>query len=74
MVSIKPIINPTGSKTYFNPQNPYRIEMVIKGGLYLCHNSYCASYRISALMSTSKDSGSNHLGFRTVATVDMLSN
>ena len=68
----KIIINPTGSKEYYNPQNPYQIEMVMKGGSYLCHDSYCASYRISARMSTSKDSGSDHLGFRTVATVNMI--
>lgn len=67
-----PIINPTGATTFANPQNPYQIEMIMKGGSYLCHASYCASYRISARMSTSRDSGSDHLGFRTVATVDML--
>lgn len=68
----KPIINPKGATKYMNPQNPYQIEMIMKGGSYLCHASYCASYRISARMSTSKDSGSDHLGFRTVATIDML--
>ncbi|KEZ94281.1 sulfatase [Nonlabens ulvanivorans] len=68
----KPIINPTGASTYFNPQSPYQIEMIMKGGSYLCHSSYCASFRISARMSTSKDSGSDHLGFRTIASIDML--
>lgn len=63
------IKNPTGATTYYNPQNPYQVEMVMKGGSYLCHKSYCASYRISARMSTSKDSGSDHLGFRTVMNV-----
>jgi formylglycine-generating enzyme required for sulfatase activity len=64
--------NPSGADSYDNPQNPYQVEMIMKGGSYLCHASYCSSYRISARMSTSKDSGSDHLGFRTVATVDML--
>ena len=68
----KPIVNPKGAKSYYNPQNPYQVEMIMKGGSYLCHDSYCASFRISARMSTSKDSGSDHLGFRTVATVKML--
>ncbi|WP_298511175.1 formylglycine-generating enzyme family protein [uncultured Kordia sp.] len=68
----KPILNPKGADTYYNPQNPYQVEMVMKGGSYLCHDSYCASFRISARMSTSKDSGSDHLGFRTVATPEML--
>lgn len=69
----KSIINPTGATEYYNPQNPYQIEMIMKGGSYLCHDSYCASFRISARMSTSRDSGSDHLGFRTVATVNMIS-
>jgi len=64
--------NPKGATSYYNPQNPYQVEMVMKGGSYLCHDSYCASYRISARMSTSKDSGTDHLGFRTVATETML--
>ncbi|MGJ8683647.1 MAG: formylglycine-generating enzyme family protein [Nonlabens sp.] len=68
----KPVINPMGATSYYNPQNPYQVEMIMKGGSYLCHASYCASYRVSARMSTSKDSGSDHLGFRTIATVDML--
>ncbi|WP_452603235.1 formylglycine-generating enzyme family protein [Pontimicrobium sp. MEBiC06410] len=68
----KPIINPKGATEYYNPQNPYQIEMVMKGGSYLCHDSYCASFRISARMSTSRDSGSDHLGFRTVASIDMI--
>ncbi|KQC33354.1 sulfatase [Nonlabens sp. YIK11] len=67
------ISNPQGANTYKNRQNPYQEEMVMKGGSYLCHASYCASYRISARMSTSRDSGSDHLGFRTVATPAMIS-
>ena len=44
----------------------------MKGGSFLCHDSYCASYRISARMGVSLDSGSDHMGFRTVATPEML--
>ena len=69
----KNIINPTGAKTSFNPENPYQKEHVIKGGSFLCHESYCASFRISARMGTSFDSSSDHVGFRTVATIEMLS-
>ncbi|MFC5683134.1 formylglycine-generating enzyme family protein [Flavobacterium sp. MAHUQ-51] len=47
-------------------------EHVIKGGSFLCNASYCASYRISAKMGMNPDSGTNHIGFRTVATVAML--
>ena len=63
----KPILNPTGAKKSFSPSNPFQKEYIIKGGSYLCHKSYCASFRISARMGTSYDSGSDHVGFRTVA-------
>ncbi|WP_318312736.1 formylglycine-generating enzyme family protein [Flagellimonas crocea] len=58
--------NPTGATSAYNPQNPYAKEKVMKGGSFLCSASYCASYRISARMATSPDSGMEHLGFRTV--------
>jgi len=68
----KGLINPTGAKKSYSPNNPYQIEYVIKGGSFLCHDSYCASFRISAKMGVSSDSGSDHMGFRTVATTKML--
>ena len=66
------IANPKGPKKSFNPNNPYEIENVIKGGSYLCHESYCASFRISARMGVARSSSSDHTGFRTVATEAML--
>ncbi|WP_375242125.1 formylglycine-generating enzyme family protein [Lacinutrix sp.] len=67
------ITNPNGATQGYNPDNPYQEENVMKGGSFLCHDSYCASFRISAKMGVSKDSGSDHVGFRTVATTEMLS-
>ena len=64
--------NPKGAEQPYNPQNPNLSEKVIKGGSFLCHGSYCASYRISARMHTTLDSSHEHLGFRTVATPEML--
>jgi sulfatase modifying factor 1 len=64
--------NPKGANRAYNPNNPYIQEYIIKGGSFLCHESYCASFRISAKMGFSPDSGSDHIGFRTVATKDML--
>lgn len=69
----KPILNPTGAEKSYSPSNPYQVEYVMKGGSFLCHASYCASFRISAKMGVSVDSGSDHVGFRTVATPEMLS-
>lgn len=68
----KVLLNPKGSDVSYNPNNPFQKEHVIKGGSFLCHDSYCASYRISAKMGQTFDSSSDHTGFRTVATVDML--
>lgn len=62
-------VNPQGATHAFNRNNPYVPERVIKGGSFLCSESYCASYRISARMATSMDSGAEHLGFRTVLDV-----
>ncbi|GAA4972899.1 SUMF1/EgtB/PvdO family nonheme iron enzyme [Algibacter aquimarinus] len=66
------VINPKGADKAYNPNNPYLQEVIIKGGSFLCSDSYCASYRVSSRMGTSKDSSSEHIGFRTVATPEML--
>lgn len=65
-------INPLGATTAYNETNPYAKEKVMKGGSFLCNASYCASYRISSRMASSLDSSLEHLGFRTVATVEMI--
>lgn len=64
--------NPQGAESPYNPNNPRVQEKVIKGGSFLCNASYCASFRISARMANSTDSAQEHLGFRTVATTEML--
>ncbi len=58
--------NPQGSATYFDPRDPYAEKHVVRGGSFLCNDSYCSGYRVSRRMSTSKDSGLNHTGFRCV--------
>lgn len=65
-------INPQGAKKSFNPNNPYSKEIVIKGGSFLCSDSYCASYRVSSRMGNAVDSSAEHIGFRTVITPEML--
>ncbi len=66
--------NPLGSASPFTPNNPYAREKIIKGGSFLCSDSYCASYRVSARMGSSTDSSLEHTGFRTVASIDMVKN
>jgi formylglycine-generating enzyme len=64
--------NPQGPESAYKGYNPNLNAKVIKGGSYLCHASYCASYRVSAKMPQTLDSSHGHLGFRTVATPNML--
>jgi formylglycine-generating enzyme required for sulfatase activity len=68
----KPLLNPKGADKSYSPSNPYQVEHVMKGGSFLCHDSYCASFRISAKMGVAIDSGSDHVGFRTVAPPEIL--
>jgi len=60
-------INPRGPDATRDPRNPHSTDSrVQKGGSFLCHASYCASYRPSAKMGTPTDTGLNHTGFRCV--------
>lgn len=58
---------PTKSADPMEPQNPKR---TIRGGSFLCNDSYCSSYRVSARMPTAEDTGLNHTGFRCVKDFD----
>ncbi|WP_425256381.1 formylglycine-generating enzyme family protein [Pseudarthrobacter sp. J47] len=51
-----------------NPQGPtIGAGRVMRGGSYLCHDSYCNRYRVAARTSNTPESSSGNLGFRTVA-------
>ncbi len=39
---------------------------VMRGGSYLCHDSYCNRYRVAARTSNTPDSATTNLGFRLV--------
>lgn len=39
---------------------------VIRGGSYLCHDSYCNRYRVAARTANTPDSSTGHTGFRCV--------
>jgi formylglycine-generating enzyme required for sulfatase activity len=38
--------------------------MVLKGGSFMCHKSYCFRYRIAARSGNTADSTTSHMGFR----------
>jgi formylglycine-generating enzyme len=44
-----------------------RLLRVMRGGSYLCHESYCNRYRNAARSSNTPDSSTGNTGFRTVA-------
>jgi sulfatase modifying factor 1 len=39
----------------------------MRGGSYLCHESYCVRYRVGARSRNAPDSTSGNIGFRVVA-------
>ncbi|MGJ3241778.1 MAG: formylglycine-generating enzyme family protein [Opitutales bacterium] len=49
------------------PDVPGQRRHVIKGGSFLCHVSYCESYRPEARRGLPPDTGSSHTGFRLAA-------
>lgn len=57
-------LNPQGSTTSYDPEEPYAEKRVHRGGSFLCHRCYCKGYRITARMKTCPDTSLNHLGFR----------
>jgi formylglycine-generating enzyme required for sulfatase activity len=59
-------VNPAGPDDSYDPAEPGPWKRVQRGGSFLCHVSYCASYRPAARMKTTPDSGLAHCGFRCV--------
>lgn len=56
---------PESDATRINPQGPESGQSkVMKGGSFLCHESYCNRYRLGARTANTPDSGTTNLGFR----------
>lgn len=56
---IGPLTDPTGP--------PEGTAKVMRGGSYMCHDSYCNRYRVAARTQNTPDAGTGHLGFRLAA-------
>ena len=63
----KLVTNPQGPLTSYDPDEPLIAKRVMRGGSFLCSDSYCSGYRVSARMKSSADSSMEHLGFRCVS-------
>ena len=59
-------LNPKGPLKSLDPDEPTVAKHVMRGGSFLCNESYCSGYRVAARMKSSADSGMEHLGFRCV--------
>ena len=58
--------NPQGPDLSFDPYLPNGSQKVMRGGSFLCNDSYCSGYRVAARMKSSPDTGLEHTGFRCV--------
>ena len=58
--------NPRGPSNSYDPDEPEAKKRVIRGGSFLCNESYCTGYRVARRMKSTEDSGMEHLGFRCV--------
>jgi len=61
------LTDPKGPARSHDPDEPYATKRVIRGGSFLCNDSYCSGYRVSRRMKSTEDSGMEHLGFRCIA-------
>lgn len=62
-------LNPEGPSQSFDPDEPTVPKKVIRGGSFLCNDSYCSGYRVASRMKSSPDTGMEHTGFRCVADI-----
>jgi formylglycine-generating enzyme required for sulfatase activity len=57
-------------ETRTDPRGPSTGDArVLRGGSFLCHQSYCNRYRVAARTSNTPDSTTGHTGFRCVADI-----
>ena len=59
---------PESVETRRNPAGPHKESgnRVLKGGSFMCHDSYCYRYRNSARTYNSPNTSTSHIGFRCV--------
>ena len=60
-------IDPVGPSRSNDPMEPTVPKKVVRGGSFMCNESYCSGYRVSSRMKSSPDSGMENTGFRCVS-------
>lgn len=60
------IVNPKGPQKSFDPDDSFTQKRILRGGSFLCNDSYCSGYRVARRMKSSPDTGLEHTGFRCV--------
>jgi formylglycine-generating enzyme required for sulfatase activity len=60
------LTDPQGPASSNDPDEPAAVKRVIRGGSFLCNDSYCSGYRVARRMKSTEDSSMEHLGFRCV--------
>lgn len=58
--------NPKGPSETYDPSSSNASHKVMRGGSFLCNDSYCSGYRVSARMQSTPDTSLEHTGFRCV--------
>ena len=58
--------NPTGPKTFRDPDEAHLEKRVTRGGSFLCNANNCTGYRCAARMRSEPDAAAFHTGFRCV--------
>lgn len=61
--------DPQGPEKTFEVYNAAAVNKVVRGGSFLCNDSWCSGYRNARRMRLSPDSGMEHVGFRLVREV-----
>jgi formylglycine-generating enzyme len=57
---------PKGLRKRYDPMENYTPKRSLRGGSFLCNDSYCSGYRVARRMKSSPDTGLEHTGFRCV--------
>jgi len=67
----KTTVNPQGPSKSYDPEDLYSPKKSLRGGSFLCNDSYCSGYRAARRMKSSPDTGLEHTGFRCVKNYEL---